>query len=132
LKVSGVYIAPFKLSIGATAYWRSGTPLTRYGFSDAYGRYEFFLTSRGAEGRTPSNYEADVHLGYPVNAGRMQVNLLLDIFNVLNAQRPVLVDQRWGFQESDNASSTPVNPNYGRPVLRTPPASARLGVRLTF
>lgn len=132
LKVSGVYIAPFKLSIGATAYWRSGTPLTRYGFSDAYGRYEFFLTSRGAEGRTPSNYEADVHLGYPVNAGRMQVNLLLDIFNVLNAQRPVLLDQRWGFQESDNASSTPVNSNYGKAVLRTPPTSARLGVRFTF
>jgi hypothetical protein len=130
--VSGVYIAPFKLSIGATAYWRSGTPLTRYGFSDACGRYEFFLTSRGTEGRTPSNYEADVHIGYLVNAGRMQVNLLLDVFNVLNAQRPVLLDQRWGFQEADNASSTPVNSNYGKPVLRTPPTSARIGVRFTF
>ena len=34
---------PFKLSIGLSAYYRTGTPLTRYGYSDAYGRYEFFL-----------------------------------------------------------------------------------------
>ncbi len=132
LKVSGVYETPWKLSIGASAYWRSGTPLTRYGYSDAYGRYEFFLTSRGAEGRTPDNYEADVHLGYPLDLGRARVNFLLDIFNILNAQRPVLLDQRWGFEEADNASPTPVNPNYGKAFLRTPPTSARLGVRVSF
>jgi len=131
-KVSGVYDTPWKLKLGASAYWRSGTPLTRYGYSDAYGRYEFFLTSRGAEGRTPDNYEADVHLGYPLETGKVKVNLLLDIFNILNAQRPVLLDQRWGFQESDNASPTPVNANYGKPILRTPPTSARFGVRLSF
>ena len=133
LKFSGVYFSPFKLSVGWSAYWRSGSPLTRYGYSDAYGRYEFFLTSRGAEGRTPSNYEADVHLGYPIAVrGSAKVNILLDVFNVLNAQRPVLLDERWGFQESDNASPTPVNPGYKRAVLRTPPTSARLGVRLSF
>ncbi|HWW61113.1 MAG TPA: hypothetical protein VN181_07090, partial [Thermoanaerobaculia bacterium] len=109
-----------------------GTPLTRYGYSDAYGRYEFFLTKRGAEGRTPSNYDADVHLGYPIATGRATVNLLLDVFNVLNTQRAVLLDQRWGFLETQNDSPTPANPNYGQPVLRTPPLSARFGVRISF
>lgn len=132
LKVSGVYTTPFRLELGAAAYWRSGTPVTRYGYSDAYGRYEFFLKNRGSEGRTPSNYDVDVHLGYPLQAGPVEVNLLLDVFNLLNTQRPVLLDQRWGFQESDNASPTPVNPSYGEAVLRTPPTSARFGVRLTF
>ena len=131
-KVSGVYNTPWSLSVGLAAYWRSGTPLTRYGYSDGYGRYEFFLTPRGAEGRTPSNYDADVHLGYPIGLGRARLNVLLDVFNILNAQRPVLLDQRWGFQESDNASPTPVNPGYLKPVLRTAPTSARLGLRLTF
>ncbi len=131
-KVSGVYETPVKLSLGVAAYWRGGTPITRYGYSDAYNRYEFFLTKRGAEGRTPSNYDVDVHLGYPVVAGQVKVNLLLDVFNLLNAQRAVLLDQRWGFQEADNESRTPVNPGYGKPVLRTPPTSARLGVRVTF
>ena len=120
------------LSIGAAAYWRSGTPLTRYGYSDAYGRYEFFLTKRGAEGRSPSNYEVDLHFGYPVSLGGMELNLLLDVFNVLNAQRPILLDQRWGFEEADNDDPAPVNPRYGEAVIRTPPTSARLGVRLSF
>ncbi|MBV9497705.1 MAG: hypothetical protein JOZ54_25950, partial [Acidobacteria bacterium] len=132
-KVSGLYETPWRLQIGASAYWRSGTPRTRYGYSDAYGRYEFFLTERGAEGRMPATYEADVHLGYPIAVGgKFQVNVLLDVFNVLNAQRPILLDQRWDFQESDNAKSTPSNPNYGEPVLRTAPTSARLGVRVSF
>jgi hypothetical protein len=132
LKFSGVYFTPFQLSVGWSAYWRSGTPLTRYGYSDAYGRYEFFLTQRGAEGRSPSNYDADVHLGYPIAFGRTKLNVLLDVFDILNAQRPILLDQRWGFAEADNASPTPVNPAYKKPVLRTPPLSARLGVRLSF
>jgi len=60
------------------------------------------------------------------------VNLLLDVFSILDAQRPILLDQRCGFTEADNASPTPVNPAYKKPVLRTPPRSARLGVRLSF
>jgi len=131
-RVSGYYLTPWKLSLGGTAYWRSGTPLTRYGYSDGYGRYEFFLTERGGEGRGPSNYEADLHFGYPLQTGPVTVNFLLDVFNVLNAQRAILLDQRWGFQESDNSSPTPVNPNYGKPVLRTPPTTFRLGVRVSF
>jgi len=131
-KVSGIYESPWKLSIGAAAYWRSGTPLTRYGYSDAYGRYEFFLTERGAEGRSPSNYEVDLHFGYPISIGPAKLNLLLDVFNLLNAQRPILLDQRWGFSEADNAEPTPSNPRYGDAVIRTPPTSARLGVRLSW
>ena len=131
-KVSGLYAFPFKLSVGLTAYYRTGTPLSRYGYSDAYSRYQFFLTQRGSEGRNPSAYEADLHVGYPLKVGPVAVNLLVDVFNLLNAQRAILVDQRWGFQESDNASPTPPNPGYGQPVLRTPPRSVRLGVRVTM
>lgn len=131
-KVSGMWFSPWKLSVGAAAYWRSGTPITRYGYSDIYARYEFFLTKRGAEGRTPDNYEADLHFGYPVEVGPVTINLLADIFNILNAQKAILVDQRWGFQEADNDALTPVNEDYKKPVLRTPPTSFRLGVRVSF
>jgi len=131
-KVSGVYLTNFKLSIGMSSYWRSGTPITRYGYSDAYGRYEFFLTKRGGEGRTPSSYEADLHFGYPVKVAGTELNLIFDVFNVLNAQRPILLDQRYGFQESDNFLTEPANQNYKQPVLRTAPTSVRLGVRVSF
>jgi hypothetical protein len=131
-KVSGIYMTPFKMSVGLSAYYRTGTPLSRYGYSDVYSRYEFFLDNRGSDGRNPSNYEADVHVGYPLDIGKFSINFLLDVFNLLNAQRAVLLDQRWGFVEADNTSTTPVNPNYGKPVLRTPPTTARLGVRISF
>jgi outer membrane receptor for ferrienterochelin and colicin len=132
IKASGVYITPIDLELGISAYLRSGTPVTRYGYSDAYGRYEFFLTPRGAEGRTPWTYEADVHLGYPIAIKKTSLKLILDVFNLLNAQRAVLLDQRWGFQEADNASPTPVNPSYKQPLLRTPPRAFRVGMRLSF
>lgn len=131
-KLSGVYMTSFKLAIGMATYYRTGTPITRYGYSDAYGRYEFFLTERGAEGRGPSSYEADLHLGYPLAAGPVTINFLLDVFNLLNAQRAVLLDQRYGFQESDNFLASPANEGYLQPVVRTPPTSLRLGVRVSF
>ncbi len=131
-KVSGTWITPVKLEVGASAFYRSGTPLTRYGYSDAYGRYEFFLDNRGSEGRNPSNYEVDVHVGYPLQAGRARINFLLDIFSLINSQKAVLLDQRWGFQEADNADSNPANPGYGKAVIRTAPTAVRLGVRVSF
>jgi len=131
-KFSGVYLTPWKLSLGATGYYRTGTPLTRYGYFDGYGRYELFLTKRGAEGRTPDTYEMDLHAGYPLELGDVTINFLLDVFNLLDAQRPILLDQRWGFQQADNEQPTPVNPGYGEAVLRSPPTSFRIGVRLSF
>jgi hypothetical protein len=132
LKASGVYFTPFDLSIGVAAYFKSGTPLTRMGYSDAYGRYEFFLTPRGGEGRNPGIYEADLHLGYPLKTGPVTLNFMLDVFNVLNAQRAILLDQRYSFQEADNFTATAANPGYLQPVLRTPPTSVRLGMRVSF
>ncbi len=132
VKLSGYTVLPFGLSVGATAFYRSGTPLTRYGYSDAYGRYEFFLTPRGDEGRTPANYDLDLHLGYPLALGPVKVNFLLDVFNLFNTQKAILLDQRYGFQEDDNSATKPVNKDYLQPVLRTPPMTARLGVRVSF
>ncbi|MGH9441684.1 MAG: TonB-dependent receptor [Thermoanaerobaculia bacterium] len=132
LKLSGTYTAPFGLNVGLSAYYRTGTPISRYGFVDGYGRYELFLTKRGSDGTTPSTYEADLHLGYPLAIGPVTINLMADVFNVLNAQRPLLLDERWDFAEADNASPTPTNPNYKKPVLRQPPRSVRFGARVAF
>ncbi|HET9794641.1 MAG TPA: TonB-dependent receptor [Thermoanaerobaculia bacterium] len=131
-KLSGTYTAPFGLNVGLSAYYQTGAPLSRMGFVDGYGRYELFLTKRGSEGRSPSIYEADLHLGYPLVLKPVTINLMADVFNLLNAQRPVLLDQRWDFQEADNSSPTPTNPNYKKAVLRQPPRSVRFGVRVSF
>jgi len=132
LKFSGIYYTPWRLNVGVSAYYRSGAPVTRYGYSDAYRRYEFFLTPRGSEGRTPANYDADVHLGYPIDLKSAKLNILVDVFNLFNTQQAVLLDERYGFQESDNTRSTPRNTGYLQPALRTRPFGVRLGARLSF
>ncbi len=84
------------LTIGAGAHYASGTPLTAVGYSFAYQNWEYYLTSRGALGRGPANYEADLHLDYPVQLGSgVRLTVIADVFNLLNLQRKTTVDQRY-------------------------------------
>jgi len=131
-KLSGTYTFPFQLEVGTAAYYRTGTPVTRYGFDDGYGRYEHFLTTRGAEGRTPDTYEIALHLGYPVAAGPVTVRALVDVFNLLNAQKATVLDQRWDFASADNESRYPANRNYGKALKRQEPRSVRVGLRISY
>ncbi len=142
-KISGTYVTPFNLNLGLVAYYRTGTPLTRLGYSSAYHRYEFFLTDRGSEGRVPADYEADLHLGYPLTIGPVTVNFLADVFNVLNLQKPVALDERYNLSQfQDNAyvcGSVPgsddekrCNAFYKQPILRTSPRQLRFGLRVSF
>jgi hypothetical protein len=95
LKVSGFYRLGLGLELGATAYWQSGRPLSAQGWADLYGNNELWLTQRGALGRMPDEYELDLHLGYPFEIGPVTVNLLLDIFNLLDRQGPTDIDMTW-------------------------------------
>src|SRR5262249_4476467 len=36
IKLSGVYVTPFNLSVGLTTFYQTGIPISRIGFSDAY------------------------------------------------------------------------------------------------
>ena len=84
------------LQLGVGAHYASGTPLTAVGYSFAYQNWEYYLTPRGSLGRGPANYEADLHIGYPIQVGNgVRVNLLADIFNILNLQRKTTVDLRY-------------------------------------
>ena len=44
---------------------RSPRTATRF----AYANWEYYLTPRGSLGYGPSDYEADVHVGYPIKFG---------------------------------------------------------------
>jgi hypothetical protein len=85
------------LDLGVATHWESGTPLTAYGYEPIFYRnYEMYLTPRGALGRGPSDYEADLHAGFPINfSGSSRLNLLVDVFNVFNRQSITTLDQRY-------------------------------------
>jgi hypothetical protein len=84
------------LSVGGDVHYASGTPLTAVGYSFAYANWEYYLTPRGALGRGPANYEADIGVRYPIQVGSgVRVNLVADVFNLFNLQRKTTLDLRY-------------------------------------
>lgn len=96
------------LTVGASAYYKSGFPLNAYGYSSAYNNHELYLVPRGSLGSGPDLYEIDLHFGYPIRTGNMEVNLLLDVFNVLDRQKPFRLDERFNRPE-DGFCGSPGN-----------------------
>ena len=95
------------LDVGVGAHWESGVPLTAQGYANSYRNWEYYLTTRGALGRGPSDYEADLHAGYPIAVGGSHLNLLVDVFNVFNRQSATNVDQRYNLSSDPTCSGVP-------------------------
>ncbi len=128
-KANGYYEFSFGLSVGASLSYLTGTPVSRLGYHNGYGRYELFLQPRGSEGRTPTVAKLDINLAYVLKfSGKKQVRFMLDAFNLLDSQTATSLDQRFNFQEGDPQT----NDNYRRGNAFQAPRSIRLGVRFTF
>ncbi len=127
VKLDGSYVTPFRLTLGLSAFYFTGTPLNRYGYYNDYRNYELYLVKRGTVGRTPSIYDADVHLGYSIPVSVVDINLGLDVFNVLNRQRTLAQDQRFDLTEGGAQQA-----NYLRPISFTPRRSIRVFGRVSF
>jgi len=157
-KFDGIYRFDFGLTAGLSAFWRDGTPITAMGYSFAYQNYEYYLSERGAFGRVNSQYEADLHLGYPIKLpGDLELNVLVDVFNLLNRQGETRRSQRYTTSDFEyrvidwdtGVPYPPITPaesrDYGNPDARTQqnpafntatrwqdPRTIRLGLRLSF
>lgn len=90
------------LDLGASLHWESGLPLNGQGYEFAgYANYEYYLTPRGSLGRGPSDYEADLHAGFPISLGSgSRLTLVADIFNAFNRQSATSLDNRMDLTSS--------------------------------
>jgi hypothetical protein len=157
-KFDGIYQFDFGMTAGLSAWYRTGTPITAMGYSIGYNNWEFYLSERGAFGRVDDAYEADLHLGYPIKVGdRMEWNLLLDVFNLLDVQTETLRNNRYtiadegpplgggqGYNPIDyetgetfvirpgDLDKPPTNAAFNTARLWTNPRRIRLGLRLSF
>jgi hypothetical protein len=95
------------LELGLATHYYSGTPLTAMGYANSYRNWEYYLTPRGSLGRGPADYEADVHLGFPISFSAGHVNLLLDVFNILNRQAANSLDLRYNRSQDPTCSGIP-------------------------
>jgi hypothetical protein len=111
LKVNGSYTiqqgAVEGLNLGVSAYWRSGTPLTAYGYSFGYENWEYYLTPRGTLGRNPDEYEANLSVSYPVQIGGSELKFMLDVFNVFDRQSITALDQRYNLASDPFCAGIP-------------------------
>ncbi|HVR43166.1 MAG TPA: hypothetical protein VMS56_06920, partial [Thermoanaerobaculia bacterium] len=82
-------------------------PLTAMGYSYLYANWEYYLTPRGELGRGPADYEADLHLGYPIRLGAVEANLLLDVFNLFDRQAATRLDNYYNLQEDGTCAGIP-------------------------
>ena len=149
-KADAAYQFDFGLNVGLTGYFMSGTPVTAYGYDVNYRNWEYYLSERGAYGRTDDEYEMALHLGYPVKLGGMELNLLVDVFNLLDRQGETGRDQRFNLDQTidvidyDTGEFRPLqpggtvcegsgcNPNFNKSNTFQDPRSIRVGVRLSF
>ncbi len=158
LKVDGFYQFDFKsagaLILGASVRGQSGAPHNALAGHWAYGAGESFLLPRGVAGRSPVTYTADLKATYGKKLGKNSIEAFVDIFNLLNSQEEVDIDEIYtgnyanpiiGGDLSDARHSktlddfgteqnlTPsVNKNWGKLSARQAPLSVRFGMRYTF
>jgi outer membrane receptor protein involved in Fe transport len=91
VRLDAVYTAPFGLNVGVGAYLRSGPPVSRYGWYNVFYPDLLHLVPRGSDsaisgGRLPTQYEANLSLGYTFNIGAVSVTPAIYVFNLLNRQ----------------------------------------------
>ena len=112
-RFDAVYNAPFGLSAGLGFYVRSGVPTSRLGGFN--GRYpqRLYLDTRGSNGRTPTDYEMNLSLGYNLNTGPVTITPMVYLFNLLNRQTATGYDQ--GFNPGGSFVTNPASPYYGQP-----------------
>jgi outer membrane receptor protein involved in Fe transport len=133
-KLAGYYSFGFGLTAGLAARYRSGIPLDKIGsFALSNGApIPLYLAPRGSQGRAPSDYDLDLHADYPFTAGPLRIDLVVDVFRVLNRQTVLRVNPFFNFDGfmADNGIQT--NPQYGAPILRTDPRLLRFGMTVSF
>lgn len=131
-KFDGAYEWGFGLQTGLSFRAQSGTPISYLGPHPIYGNGEAFLAPRGSAGRTPVVTNLDVHVAYKHQfTERYRGQIILDVFNVLDQQKAITVDQRYRLNVGALADS-PVNPLFGLGTFYQYPITARVGLKFQF
>lgn len=159
LKVDGFYMFNLKkagvLVTGVSFRAESGIPSNTLAAHPVYGADESYLLPRGALYRSPMTTELDTHISYGYQLSRTtRLEGFIDIFNLLNTQDELSVDETYttqvslpivGGDASDLAHAKMTtqegrqtgtiiekNLNYGKLNARQNPLTGQLGFRLTF
>jgi hypothetical protein len=110
-----VYTAPFGLTAGVGFYVRSGLPISRFGFFNNFYPDLLFLDQRGSNGRTPTDYDMNLSLGYNINVGPVTITPQAYLYNAFNRQTVNSVDAT--FNPGGAFVTDPASPFFGEAGL---------------
>ena len=146
--IYGSYRLKNGLDIGLSLKVQSGIPITKLGYNYIYAsESEILLEERGESGRTPTTRNLGLHLEYPITLplsasglGIKAVDVSVDIFNVLNEQRAVYVDNMYEIGGSvKGAPYSPeepcpscLNPDFGTAYSFQGPRAFRFALQARF
>lgn len=151
LKFNGSYETPWRFVVSGNFYVQSGIPFSQLVPHEVYGNNEGFGVPRGTaiipdlgansfgvtsavgKARTPTTYNLDLGVYYPIKfSENMQLRFTADWFNVTNTQRAVVLDQT--FQINSGVAGIPPvsNPFYGSGLVFQYPSAFRLGAKFSF
>jgi len=135
-RLDAVYTTPFGLTVGLGAFYRSGAPVSRYGWYNDFYPDLLHLVTRGrdkavSDGRLAATYETNLSLGYTFNVGRISITPAVYVFNVLDRQAVTDVTETFNPDgtfclNAGGCTNTTINPDTGQPDL-TARNFARLG-----
>ena len=151
LKFNGSYTTPWKLLVSGNFYAQSGIPFNRLtshpvyqdneGFGDPrgtaiipdLGANSFGVRSAVGKNRTPTTFNLDMGVYYPIKVGEgKQLRLTADWFNVTNTQRAVTLDQT--YENTSGVAGVPniLNPYFGSGAIFQYPSALRIGAKFSF
>ena len=130
-RIDAAYTAPFGLTAGLQFYVRSGVPLDqlRSDWPDYLGS-DLYMVQRGSAGRTPTEYEANLSLGYSITEGPVTIVPQVFIYNLLNRQSETYQNIQYIIAAEGDPNQ--FNPDYGKVVARTPPRQFVFGLKAMF
>ncbi|MGH9317896.1 MAG: TonB-dependent receptor [Thermoanaerobaculia bacterium] len=127
LRLDAVYTSPFGLSAALGAYYRSGPPVSRYGWFNDFYPDLLHLVPRGTDtavsgGRLPGQYEANVSLSYGIQAGPVTITPAIYVFNMLNRQGVTSVNENFNPDgtfclNAGGCTNQTINPDTGLPDM---------------
>jgi outer membrane receptor protein involved in Fe transport len=125
-RLDAVYTAPFGLNVGLGAFYRSGPPVSRYGWYNVFYPDLLHLVQRGNDkalsgGRLPNQFEANLSLGYTINLGAVSITPQIYVFNLLNRQGVTDVVESFNpdgtFCLDTAGCGTQINPDTDQPWM---------------
>jgi hypothetical protein len=130
-RLDAAYTAPFGLTAGLQFYVRSGVPLDqlRSDWPDYLGS-DLYIVPRGSAGRTPTEYEANLSIGYSFLIAPVTIVPQVFIYNVLNRQSETYQNIQYIIAAEGDPNQ--FNPDYGKVVSRTPPRQFVFALKAMF